>query len=93
MSIRRKKRNQKEERYMRPKKERYLKCACGNIVRVLGPIKKEKCPRCEIGLCWSEEVTMQDWLRAHRIDIPKEHMGRPYLNKLKSNRGTTLCQD
>lgn len=70
---------------------RYLKCACGNIVRVLGATKKEKCPRCEIGLCWSEEVTKEEWLGAHGFEVSKDHLGKPYYNKLKSSRRTTLC--
>ena len=72
---------------------RYLRCACGNIVRTFGSVTKEKCPRCERGLCWSEEVTKKKWLGAHGIEIVKEHVGNPYLNELKSNRRTTLCQE
>lgn len=71
---------------------RYLKCACGNIVRVFSGVTKEKCPRCEIGLCWSEEVTKEEWLGVHGIKITKEHVGKPYLNELKSSWRTTLCQ-
>jgi len=75
---------------MRDKMERYLECGCGNIVRVLGPVRKEKCPRCERGLCWAEEVTKQEWLGAHGIKIAKEHVGRSYLNELKSSRQVVL---
>jgi len=74
---------------------RYLKCACGNIVRVVGEIKKGKCPRCEIGLCWAEGVTKEVWLGGHGLgghdlEIFKDHQGKPYRNILKSSRRTTL---
>ena len=70
--------------------ERYLKCGCGNIVRVLGSVREQKCPRCEIGLWLAEEVTKQEWLGAHGIKIAKEHVGQSYLNKLKTSRQVKL---
>ena len=73
--------------------EQYLKCACGNIVRVVGEVKKIKCPRCEIGLCWAETVRKSEWLGAHDIRIFREHIGIPYLNNIKSSGGTTLCEE
>lgn len=54
------------------KKERYVKCECGNAVRYQGHINKAgKCPRCGKWLREGEPINRREWLEAHGIVFQK----------------------
>lgn len=54
------------------KKERYVKCECGNAVRYRGHIGKAgKCPRCGQQLSKGEPIDRREWLEAHGIAFIK----------------------